>query len=577
MSGSGRLAALFPLLQHLKAHRRIDVYDDVIAGSVTATLLVPQTLAYSLLAGLPPQMGIYAAIVPTILYALLGSSRMSVVGPVAVQAVMIAAALSAFVAVHPGQAAAGALMIAAMGGVVLLVMGVLRMGWLTYFISRPVLSGFSTGAAIFIISTQLGSILGVSVPRDGTPAESVVAVAQGIGGSHLFTAAFGLGALLLLLLARRPLSAVFRTLGLPSELAVMLGRAAPLFAVTLGTIGSIGLGASSGGVQVVGAIPQALPAPSFAVLNLSGWAELFPSALLIAIVGYVETISVAKVLAFRRRQKVDADQELIALGVANLGAAGFGAMAVAGGFTKSSANFEAGAKSQLSAIVAAIWVAVIAALFTGLLQELPRAVLSAIIIVAVWNLIDLASLRHNWRFSRGDGASQIVTIAGVLLLGVEQGLIAGTLLAAMLFLYRTSRPYIVKLGRIPGTEHFRSALRRNVELVDQVLIIRIDESLYFANTPRVESELQRLVVDHPKATDVVLVMSAVGHIDASSLEMLEQFEHELSASNIRLHLSETKGPLMQQLEGTLLLRRIGPARLHLTTHAALVAASVRDS
>lgn len=309
------------------------------------------------------------------------------------------------------------------------------------------------------------------------------------------------------------------------------------------------------------------------MFHLSGWGELLPSALLIAVVGYVETISVAKVLAFRRRQKVDADQELIALGVANLGAAGFGAMPVAGGFTKSSANFEAGARSQLSAIVAASWVALIAALFTGLLEALPRAVLSAIIIVAVWKLIDLAALRRNWRFSRGDGASQLVTIAGVLLLGVEQGLMAGTLLAAMLFLYRTSRPYIVKLGRIPGTEHFRSALRRSVELSDHALIIRIDESLYFANTPRVESELQRLVVDHPKATDVVLVLSAVGHIDASSLEMLEQFERELSASNIRLHLSETKGPLMEQLQGTVLLERIGPSRMHLTTYDALASTS----
>lgn len=568
-----RLAALFPLIQHLKGYRRVDVYDDLIAGSVTATLLVPQTLAYSLLAGLPPQMGIYAAIVPTILYALLGSSRMSVVGPVAVQAVMIAAALSAFVAAHPGQAAAGALMVAAMSGALLLGMGALRMGWLTHFISRPVLSGFCTGAAIFIISTQLGSILGVSVPRDGTPLDSVIAVVKGVSEGNLHTAGFGLGALLLLILARQPLAALFRIFKLPSQIAVMLGRAAPLLAVAVATFVSIGFNAAAEGVKLIGSIPQALPQPSLAVLQLSGWVELLPSALLIAIVGYVETISVARVLAFRRRQKVDADQELIALGIANLGAAGFGAMPVAGGFTKSSANFEAGAKSQLSAILAALWVALIAALFTGLLQELPRAVLSAIIIVAVWKLIDLDSLRHNWRFSRGDGASQIVTIAGVLLLGVEQGLVAGTVLAAMLFLYRTSRPYIVELGRIPGTEHFRSALRRNVELFDPMLIIRIDESLYFANTPKVESELQRLVVDHPRATDVVLVMSAVGHIDASSLEMLEQFEHELSASNIRLHLSEAKGPLMEQLKGTVLLERIGPSRLHLTTYGALASMS----
>lgn len=569
MKTAGRFSALFPLFQHLRTHRRVDFYDDLIAGSVTATLLVPQTLAYSLLAGLPPQMGIYAAIIPTVLYALLGSSRMSVVGPVAVQAVMIAAALSAFVVAHPGAGPAGALMIAAMSGVLLLGMGVLRMGWLTHFISRPVLSGFSTGAAIFIICTQLGSILGVSAQRAGTPLEALMALLKGLGDSHAQTALFGLGALALLLLARLPLAALFRVLGLPTQVAVMLGRAAPLLAVAVATLVSITLGASGEGVRVIGEIPQSLPAASLAVLHLSGWTELLPSAVLIAIVGYVETISVAKVLAFRRRQKIDPNQELIALGVANLGAAGFGAMPVAGGFTKSSANFEAGARSQLSAIVAAAWVALIAALFTGLLQELPRAVLSAIIIVAVWKLIDLKSLRHNWNFSRGDGLSQIVTIVGVMLLGVEEGLLAGALLAAMLFLYRTSRPYIVVLGRVPGTEHFRSTLRRNVETHAHMLFIRIDESLYFANTPRVESELQQRVVDHPDATDVVLVMHAVGHIDASSLEMLEQFEQELSSSSIRLHLSEIKGPLMEQLEGTQLLARIGPSRLHLTTYNAL--------
>lgn len=570
MKRSGRLAAWSPLLHQLRTQPRASLYDDVIAGTVTATLLIPQTLAYSLLAGLPPQMGIYAAIIPTILYALLGSSRTSVVGPVAVQAVMIAAALSAFVAAHPDAGPGGALMIAAMSGALLLGMGALRMGWLTNFISRPVLSGFSTGAAIFIISTQLGAVLGLRTPG-GSPLNSVLSLFEGISASHVQTAWFGLGALLFLLLAKQPLIWLFRVLGLPVQAAVMLGRAAPLFAVALATLASLALGASSLGVKVIGEIPHTLPSASLAVLNLQGWMELMPSAVLIAVVGYVETISVAKVLAFRRRQKIDPDQELVALGVANLGAAGFGAMPVAGGFTKSSANFEAGAQSQFSAVVAALWVGLVAAVFTGLLQELPRAVLSSIIIVAVWKLIDLQSLRRNWQFSRGDGASQLATISGVLLLGVEEGLLVGALLAAALFLYRTSRPYIVELGRIPGTEHFRSALRRQVETYPHLLIIRIDESLYFANTPRVESELQRLVVDHPKASDVVLVMSAVGHIDASSLEMLEQFEHELSASNIRLHLSECKGPLLEQLQNTLLMRRIGMSRVHLTTYAALAA------
>lgn len=566
MSLVERVISAVPLLQHLREHRAADYWHDLLAGTITAILLVPQTLAYSLLAGLPPQMGLYAGILPPILYALTGSSRMTVVGPVAVQAVMVVAALS--LASSPP---AGAVIIAAISGVLLLAMGIMRMGWLTNFISRPVLSGFTTGAAIFIISTQLGSLMGISTPRDGTPIESFLALVRGLVDINPATALFGWLSVLLLLAARAPLAALFAWFNWRRQAAVLLGRSAPLFAVGIATAVSVAVGASAEhGVKVVGEIPRGLPVLSLDFLALSGWAELFPSAALIAIVGYVETITVAKVLGFRRRQKVDADRELIALGLANLGAASVGAMPAASGFTKSSANFEAGAQSQLSAIVAAAWVALSAAVFTGLLHELPRAVLSAIIVVAVWKLIDLPSLRHNWKFSRGDGLSQVVTIAGVLLLGVEQGLVAGGALSAALFMYRTSRPNVVVLGRVPGTAHYRSAARRQLETYDHLLLIRIDESLYFANTPRVESELQRMVVEHPKATDVVLVMSGVGHIDASSLEMLEQFENELHTSGVRLRIAEAKGPLMEQLKGTALLERIGPARVHLSTHDAVM-------
>lgn len=574
MSRGGRVAALVPLFQHLRGYRRADVYNDLLAGTITAILLVPQTLAYSLLAGLPPQMGLYAGIVPPIVYALSGTSRMSVVGPVAVQAVMIAAAIAAYAVDDTAGRIGAALILAATSGIVLVALGVLRMGWLTNFISRPVLSGFTTGAAIFIISAQLGSLMGVSLPRNGVPLESLVALGARLGEFNATSCLFGGLSVLLLVLARKPLAALFGTLGFRQEVAVLLGRAAPLAAVVIGIAGSIAVDASARyGVTVVGMIPQGLPSLNLDFVDGEGWVRLAPSAVLIAIVGYVETISVSRVLAFRRRQTIDPDRELLALGLANLGSAGFGGMPVASGFTKSAANFEAGAKSQLSAIVAACWVALSAALLAGLLEALPRAVLSAIIIVAVWQLIDLRSLRHNWRYSRGDGLSQIVTMLGVLVLGVEEGLVAGTAVAAALFLYRTSRPHIVAVGRIPGTEHYRSVKRRKVETWERLLLIRIDESLYYANTSRVESELQRLVIEYPRATDVVLILSAVGHVDASSLEMLESFERELDAARVRLHIAEVKGPLMGQLRGTMLLKRIGPSRVHLSVHHAVMSVS----
>lgn len=565
-----RLSAIFPIFASLQNRTAGDWSDDFLAGTVTAILLVPQTLAYSLIAGLPPQMGLYAAIVPTIVYALTASSRLTVVGPVAVQSVMIGAALGKTGLTDPHLLALGGVVIAVTSGVLLLVLGLLRLGWLTNFISRPVLSGFTTGAAIFIVTTQLGSLVGISVPRDGTPLDAVIAMVKQADKANFATGVFGFTAVAFLVLARRPLARLLEGVGIRPAIAAFLGRAAPLAAVAIATFVSTGLHASKDlGVKVVGAIPSGLPDFNLDFLQYPDIPALLPSAILIAIVGYVETITVSKVLAFRRRQKIDPDRELVALGLSNIGAASFGAMPVASGFTKSSANFEAGAKAQFSSLVAAFWVALSAALFTGALHELPRAVLAAIIVVAVSKLIDFQSLKHNWSFSRGDGFSQAMTIVSVLVLGVETGLLTGCVLAAAFFLYRTSRPNVVVLGRVPGTEAYRSVNKRQVETWDHLLLVRIDESMYYANTSRIESELQRLVVEHPKAAKVILVMSGVGHLDASSLEMLEEFQQALERSNVSLGIAEAKGPILGQIEGTALMKRIGPDNVFHSTHEAV--------
>jgi len=573
MDLTARLAAVFPLAAQLRRYRRSDFPHDFLAGTITAILLVPQTLAYGVLAGLPPQMGLYAAVIPPMVYALLCSSRVSVVGPVAVQSVMIAAAIGSLHAT-PEQAPVLALAIATISGLLLVALGLLRLGWLTNFVSHPVLSGFTTGAALYIVSTQLGSLMGISLPREATPIESTWVLVNSLGTISLPTALFGWGGVAVLLLARKPLARLFRHLGLRESTAVLVGRGAPILAVAIGVAVSVLVDASANyGVKTVGSIPRGLPDFAIPPFDLDLWRAILPSAVLIAIVGYIETVSVSKVLAFRRRERISADRELVALGMANLGAASCGAMPVAGGFTKSSTNFEAGAQTQVSSLVAGSWVGLSAALMTGLLEHLPRSILAAIIIIAVWKLIDFRSLRHNWSFSIGDGTAQLATIVGVLVLGVEQGLLVGVCVAAALFLYRTSRPNVVVVGRVPGTMHYRNADRRDVELFEHLLLVRIDESLYFANSSRVETELQRMVIDHPKATDVVLIMTAVGHVDASSLQMLENFEAALAASGMRLRIAEAKGPLLEQLEGTELLKRIGPTRIHLSTHDAVASMS----
>ena len=568
-----------PLLGDLARTRGQTLPQDALAGTITAILLIPQALAYALLAGLPPQVGLYASVLPPIVYALFGSSRTLAVGPVAVAAVMVSSALVAFAGDDPARYLSGALILSASTGAILLVLAALRLGWLTNFISHPVLSGFTTGAAIYIIGTQLAPLTGIEVPREAGFAGTLRHLALSIDTLKIPTICFGLITVIALALARKPLVAALLKLGLKKEAAGIVGRTAPLVLVVVTTVISAALNLhETADVAVVGEIPGGLPGFDFGFLSDPGWLVLLPAAGMIALIGYVESISVAKSLAFRRREKIDPDRELLALGVTNVAGALVGAMPVAGGFARSMVNFEAGAQTQAAAIITAIWVALGALFFTGLLRDLPKAVLAAIIVVAVFQLIDFSSLRRAWSYDRGDGVAQGATIAGVLLLGVEEGLMVGAALGAAFFLYMTSRPHIAVVGRVAGTEHYRNINRHVVETWPEILLLRVDENLYFANTPRVETQLMNLVIEREGLREVVLILSGVGHIDTSSLEMLEIFEQALDGKGIHLHLAEVKGPVMDRLAGTHLIDRLSPNRIHLSTDAAirLITASPRN-
>ncbi len=560
-----------PLFNDLRRHLRADFLADTIAGSSTAILIIPQAIAYALLAGLPAQMGLYAAIIAPLVYALLGSSRTVIIGPAAVQAVMVAAALAPLAGAESNVQVAGALMIGLGSGALLLGLGILRLGWLTHFISNPVLSGFTTGAVLYIIITQTGTLLGIPVPRDASPVASMWSLIVGLPKFQLVTAVCGVSAIGCLWLARDIGSIIARRFGWKPQAGEQIGRISPLLIVFVFTVLSLGFGlAQRYGVPVVGAIPQALPSLHLSMPSGVDWRRLAPDTILIALIGYIESLSVAKALAFRRRERINPDRELVALGLTNMAVVAFGGMPVAGSFSKSVVNFEAGARTQLSGLIAAAWVTVCVVSLTGLLHALPRAVLAAIIILAVSRLIDFRSIKETWRYDRGDGAAQALTIACVLIFGVEMGLLIGAGFAASLFLYRTSRPNILVVGLVPGTQHFRSVRRNDVVTYEHLLMIRIDENLYFANTPRVETELQRLVADYPKATDVVLILSGIGYIDASSLDMLDNFERELTRVGSRLHLAEFKSQVIDRLQKTDLFQRLGPTRIHRSTYAVLM-------
>jgi SulP family sulfate permease len=525
-------------------------------------------MAYAMLAGLPPEMGLYASILPPIVYALIGSSRALAVGPVAVAALMVANALSTHYGNESSEAAfTGAMILAAETGVLLLMMGAFRVGTLVSFISHPVLSGFTSGAAILIVTSQLKHLSGIELER-GDLFATVIPFFQRISESHVPTLLFGFISILLLLLARKPLARLLVTLGVAQGSAVIIGRTAPLVIVIGSTVVASVSQAEGYSLSVVGAIPEGLPVPGIAFLSAEGWVALLPSAILIALVGYVESVSVAKVLAARRRQKIDANRELAALGMSNIAAAIGGAMPVAGGFSRSVVNFDAGARTQFAAIVTATLVAVVAAFFTDWFYYLPNAVLAAIIVVAVLQLVDISGAIAIWRYDRADGVALLATGLAVPVLGIESGLLIGIGLSLVLYLWRTSQPHMAILGRVPDTDHFRNVNRYRVDTLPSVLIIRVDENLYFANADAVETYLMQKVACNDDIHHVVLLMSAVNYIDSSALEMLEHLELDFRATGVSMHLAEVKGPVMDRLRHTLLGEALSDKRIHLSAKHA---------
>ena len=557
-----------PLLASLRAHDAGARRDDLLAGVITAILLIPQGMAYAMLAGLLAQMGLYASVIPMMVYALLGSSRTLSVGPVAVAALMVASALAAFADGDSQRWSQGAIILAAETGLILMLMRLLGLGQLVNFISHPVLSGFTSGAALLIILSQLGHLLGLAIPR-GNPWEigqHLTAHYALTNPSTLVCSALAIGGLLL---GRSPLIKLLRRLGWTPHSASTLSRLIPLALVLLASfIAAYNHAHSQYGVAVVGKIPSGLPWPSLNFVAYQGWAALLPSALLIALVAFVESISVAKVLAAKRKQRIDPNQELGALAMTNLAAACAGSMPVAGGFSRSVVNFEAGAQTQVASLVTALVVALVALFFTAWLEHLPQAVLSAIIVVAVAQLIDLKAAKDIFTYDRRDGWTLVTTLLGVLILGIEAGLVAGIVLALALYLKRSSQPHMAVVGRVPGTEHFRNIERHAVDCNEQVLSIRVDENLYFANIAAVENYIQQQLAQRPSIRAVILVMSAVNYIDSSAQEQLALLDESLLTRGITLHMAEVKGPVMDALARSDWGLALRP-RIHLSTHIAL--------
>ena len=541
------LARRLPILTWGKTYGRKQLSGDLIAAVIVTIMLIPQSLAYALLAGLPPEAGLYASIVPILLYAIFGTSNALAVGPVAVVSLMTAATIGEVAAQGTAGYATAALTLAFLSGAILLLMGLFRLGAVANLLSHPVIAGFITASGILIAASQLKHILGIPATGHTLP-EILESLAKGLGQTNAITLTIGVVATAFLFWVRKGLKPMLTGLGLANRPADIIQKAGPVAAVVVTTLGVWALGLDQEGVRIVGDVPQSLPPftlPSFAPELVSA---LFLPALLISIIGFVESISVAETLAAKKRQRIDPDQELIGLGAANIGAAFSGGYPVTGGFARSVVNFDAGAETPAAGAFTAMGLAFAAVALTPLIYFLPTATLAATIIVAVLSLVDLTILKHTWKYSRADFSAVAATILLTLGLGVEAGVSVGVLLAVALHLYKTSRPHVAEVGLVPGTQHFRNIHRHTVEIDPALLTLRIDESLYFVNARFLESLIRDRLAGNTKIRNVVLMCSAVNEIDYSALETLESLNEWLTEIGVGLHLSEVKGPVMDRLE-----------------------------
>lgn len=560
-----------PRLPILRWGRELDrsvLVDDALAGLIVTVMIIPQSLAYALLAGLPAQAGLYASIVPLVLYALLGTSRVLAVGPVAVVSLMTAAAVGEFAQAGTAHYAEVALALALLSGLMLALMGLLRLGFVANFLSHPVISGFITASGLLIAASQFKSLLGVQAGGHNLP-EMLGALVSQWRHVHGLTVAVGLGSLVFLLAARSRLKPALASWGLAPRMADLLSKLGPVAAITTTTAAAAAFDWQAQGLKTVGHIPEGLPPLTMPSWDLALWRELAMPALLISVVGFVESVSVGQTLAAKRRQRVDPDQELVALGASNLGAAFTGGFPVTGGFSRSVVNFDAGARTQLAGLITAAGILMATLLLTPALFHLPQATLAATIVVAVWSLVDFRILPRTWRYSRPDFIALLATLVLTLLQGVEVGLVVGVALSLLLYLWRTSQPHIAEVGLVPGTEHFRNVQRHQVLTSPTLLSLRVDESLYFANARALEDHINAAVAQRGTLRHVVLQCSAINDIDASALESLESINERLQQAGLTLHLSEVKGPVMDRLQRSDLLAKLS-GRVFLSHYQAVM-------
>lgn len=560
-----RLLDRLPAWQWLKNYNTVTLKSDLLASLIVIAMLVPQGMAYAMLAGLPPVMGLYASVLPMIIYAFFGSSPTLSIGPVAIISMMTFATLNPLFEVGSPVYIQAACLLALMAGVISLLLGILRFGFLIQLISHPVIKSFIIASALLIALGQLKFLFNVPLQANNIP-EFVLSVFEYIGLMHWESLNFGIASILFLVFMPKffNLEAVKQRLGASGFIIKSL----PLVLVVVSIALVYFFNLQQVGIKTVGEIPSGFPALSMPLWNLELVLQLLPGAAMIAMISFVESLSIAQATALQQRSQLNSNQELIALGAANIGAGLSSAFPVTGSLSRTVVNADAGAKTSMAGVLSSLFIVLVSLYFTGFFRDLPLTVLAATIIVSIWKLVELKPFIDTWRYSKADGLAMWITFFGVLFIDISTGLIIGIVSTFILLLWRISRPHIAEIGLVEGTQHFRNIQRHQVITSAKVLSIRIDENLTFLNSNTLKGFLINAVSQKPELEHVVINGSSISAIDLSALEMLEDLDNELRKLNIQLHFSEVKGPVMDKLQRSKLLNHLS-GKIFLTHYQAI--------
>lgn len=538
--------------------------DDLLAALIVTVLITPQSMAYAILAGMPAQAGLYSALLPVVVYALLGSSPLLAVGPVAIISLMTFEALHQLAAPFSADYAHLATTLALLVGFWLLLFWLIDLGRWTTFLSQTVLSAFTSATALLIVASQLHHIFGVQQAASADFWHSIKAMIEQLNQAKLPALIFSSCALLGLYSWQKFMPKL--TMPLTPILASLINKSGPLIIVIFGIL-SVELSGAT--VSVVGELPTGLPALSLPSFELDTWSKLFASSGVIALIGYLSSLSASEALGQKNRAQMDNNQELLALGASNIAAALSQSFPIAGSFSRSVVNLAADAKTQVSGVLTAIFVALICLFATSLFANLPHAILAVIIILSAWPLVRFDDGLQAWRYQKSEGLIWLVSYLMVLISGAEKGILLGMLMSLMLYLKRTSEPHIAEVGRVPGTDHFRNILRYDVITSPNVMLIRIDENLYFANCRYLKKIINQRLAQRQQVQHVVLVGNAINHVDFNAYQILEELIANLKEKNIVLHLAEFKNTVLDPLKKTALFEDLSPGRLFFTASEAL--------